>query len=472
MSQEQEVELGKALDRQIRATVRVYGGSTRLAGLTRRVGHRLAQKSERPDLPWKFRLLDDAAVNAFALPGGIVYITRGLVGHLNSEAELAAVLSHEIAHITALHGSIAIREQEREQRWGGEAGSDFDLSQVAGGRRELELLAHSRERELEADRLALRYLSRAGYPPEAMAGVISLLARLDVRSGKVPAWSRTHPAPRVRARELESRLESDGAPLPLDNEFVGALEGFVFGTDPRNGRLEGSKYRHGRTGFAVDLPPTWATTLVPPAAFAATADGAIQLAVAPRFFTAPTVQHVLSAFSTSERLVLYDQHEYTVGGLPVTRARFRSRDEPAIAGMFQLAQSSDGVITIIAVGPESNWAAHERAVVTTLNSQRLLSEADYVALQPATIAVVSAEQGQTLRTIAADPQELPILRRLNRVSADEVLEEGRLIKRVPAAIESVPPSTVDGADLGTGPSQRPTAAPFFSEVARSAVDRP
>ncbi|MGH1344843.1 MAG: M48 family metalloprotease [Nannocystales bacterium] len=472
VSEEQEVALGETLDREIRASVHVYGGSSRLTGLTRRIGHRLARQSERPELPWKFRLLDDPGVNAFALPGGIVYITRGLVTHLNSEAELAAVLSHEIAHVTALHGSIAIRDRERGWRWGGWANGELDLGQGAVDRDQLRLLAHSRERELEADRLALRYLRRAGYPPEAMAGVISLLSRLDVSAGRVPAWSRTHPSPRARAQALTPLLENDPDSLPWDNEYVRALEGSVFGSDPRNGWLENNEYRHGHAGFGVQLPVSWTKELVAPAVFAASADEKILLVAAPLFFSDPTVERVLAQFSNSRNLTLYDRHEYTVGGLPVTRARFRSSEEPVVSGIFQLAQSREGVITIMAVGLEADWAAHEVAVATVLNSQRLLSDADRVALQPGTISVVAATQGQTLRMIAVDPQELPILRRINRVTANEVLDEGRLIKRVPGALASAPParppasvtpapaSTASEPELKAGTSSAGTVPPF------------
>ena len=127
---------------------------------------------------------------------------------------------------------------------------------------ELRLLAHNRERELEADRLALRYLARAGYPPEAMASVVELLGRLEDSRSKIPPWSRTHPVPESRTKALETELDRELDVLPADDEFVARLEGFVVGIDPRNGNVDGNLYRHGRSGFAVELPSRWETELV------------------------------------------------------------------------------------------------------------------------------------------------------------------------------------------------------------------
>lgn len=255
-------------------------------------------------------------------------------------------------------------------------------------------------------------------------------------------------------------LGSDAAtPAQPDNEFVALLDGFVLGEDPRNGHLVGPLYRHGWTGFAVEFPDNWTVIKMPPGALATSPDGAIKFAATPNFFNTPTVQQALASMSASKRIVLYDRHNYTVGGLPVVRTRFRFDHDEPVVGVLQLAQSREGVITLIAAGLESDWPAHEYEVATALNSHRLLSETDNAALQPSTIHVIAATEGQTLRTIAQDPRELPMLRRLNRIRADDRLEEGRLIKRAPISVDAPPPAPLpDNVQGGAGQTPKEAEA--------------
>ena len=116
ISEQDEVELGRKNDAELMASMRAYADAPALTQTVERVGAAVAEASERPQLPWTFRVLDDPAVNAFALPGGFVYITRGLLAHLNSESELAAVLGHEAGHVTARHGAVQLRKRNVARR--------------------------------------------------------------------------------------------------------------------------------------------------------------------------------------------------------------------------------------------------------------------------------------------------------------------------------------------------------------------
>jgi len=260
---------------------------------------------------------------------------------------------------------------------------------------------------------------------------------------------------------VEAELGHEASLLPPDNEFVARLEGFVVGVDPRNGDLDGTLYRHGRSGFAVDPPPGWETELAGSMALAAPSEGDVVLIVAPTLFSEPTVDQVITTMASLDSIMLWEQHEYTVGGLPVVRGKFRTVEEPALLGVFQLVQGSEGVITLLAVGTQPDWGANGTSIVLALNSQRRLTEADTAALQPTRISLVAAEDGQTLREIASGPQELPMLRQINRVRANTVLEAGRLLKRVQVPAEFSAPAPVDSK------KEQPLADPFVPTAARS-----
>ena len=204
ISESEEVRLGRENDRAIVAQFGLYDDQE-LQDYVSRLGRRMAAQSERPDLDWTFRVLDDPLVNAFALPGGYIYITRGILAHFNSEAELASVLGHEIGHVTARHsvnqlskaqlaqlglGVGTIVAPEEMDRFGG-------LAQTGVG---LLFLKFGREDERQADDLGLRYLVRTGYDPRPMADVFVTLKRVGASSGggsNPPIGSRPTPTPKT-----------------------------------------------------------------------------------------------------------------------------------------------------------------------------------------------------------------------------------------------------------------------------------
>ena len=172
ISEEEEVQLGREADQEIVSTLGLYEDE-RWQNYVQELGERMALDSERPDLPWTFRVVDDPVVNAFALPGGYIYLTRGILAHFGSEAELAGVLGHEIGHVTARHSVQQISRAQLAQlglglgtlllpeleTWVGAAGVGLQLL----------LLSYSRDAEREADDLGLRYMADLNYDPTEMA---------------------------------------------------------------------------------------------------------------------------------------------------------------------------------------------------------------------------------------------------------------------------------------------------------------
>lgn len=216
LSRQQEIELGSQAAPQF---LKGYGGELPDAAVVRYVrslGHELAAKSERAHLPWEFHVVDSSEVNAFALPGGKVFVSRGLLARLDDEAQLAAVLGHEIGHVTAQH----IGQQVSRQMAVGAAATALGAvgeaqdrawlrvlgvgAQVGGA---VYLLHFSREQELEADALGMRYMTRLGYDPAGEVRVLRVLAALEKESGgRPPQILATHPAAKDRVRAAEGRI--------------------------------------------------------------------------------------------------------------------------------------------------------------------------------------------------------------------------------------------------------------------------
>lgn len=189
-----------------------------------RVGMWLALQSDRPELSWRFAVLDDADINAFAAPGGYIFITKGLLARVQNEAELAGVLAHEIAHVVANHHLVAIRKEAKLKLAGiamqvalEDRGTDTSqLEALAGGAKLVYARGLDRKDEHHADRLGVVLAARAGYDPYGLVAVLQTLERMNPQSGELGLLMKTHPAPsdriaqldRLMARQLDGLTES------------------------------------------------------------------------------------------------------------------------------------------------------------------------------------------------------------------------------------------------------------------------
>lgn len=276
MSEEKELEIGRKLDPEIRKQYGVYD-NPELQTYVQQVGERMAVLSHRPQLYFRFTVLDSAEVNAFALPGGYIYITRGLLAYLNSEAELAAVLGHELGHVTARH---AVRQYTRATaaNIGFTIGAIFvpelanqSVASLVSVLNTALLRGYGRQHELEADRLGSQYVALGGYDPHAMIDVLEVLknqeefeverARLEGREPRVyHGVFATHPSNDQRLQEVvikESAHLVKATPRVGREDFLALLNGMVFGDSVKQGVRHGSNFYHKDLGFAVSFPEGW-----------------------------------------------------------------------------------------------------------------------------------------------------------------------------------------------------------------------
>jgi predicted Zn-dependent protease len=294
LSEEQEIALGRQNDPQIRRQYGVYNDPA-LQAYVQRVGEQLAAHSHRPNLIYRFTVLDSSEVNAFALPGGYIYITRGILAYLNSEAELAAVLGHETGHVTARH---AVRQYTAATATG------FAVSILGGGQAGQQLLnilgnallsGYGRDHELQADHLGAEYIARAGYDPEAMIGVMSVLKNQEEAEKKRAAVEgrqpqiyhgvfASHPSADQRLQEVvaDARKFKTGTTVRTGrDEYLNRLDRLVFGDSASEGIRHGSNFYHRNLDFAVNFPSGWRIENTPKAvhAYAPGKDAMMQLIV-------------------------------------------------------------------------------------------------------------------------------------------------------------------------------------------------
>jgi len=253
-----------------------FGGAyddPRLAGYVTKIGLELAKQTEYQQYPYHFTILNTQIVNAFALPGGYVYITRGLLALASSEAELAGVLSHELAHVTARHGAER-HTAEQVAQWGlllgavglRAAGLPSDLMQIGQTVALAAIKGYSREHEFEADTLGIRYMSRAGYSANAMASFLGSLREhskveaqiLGLPPGQVDEFNimSTHPRTVERVRQAQQAASQGGGTGRLAaDEYLNKIDGMMFGDDPKQGVVRGRKFIHPGLRFEFEAPP-------------------------------------------------------------------------------------------------------------------------------------------------------------------------------------------------------------------------
>ena len=289
LSEDWELSAGKEYHQQILKQYSVYPDEE-LQRYLDDIGQRLAKTSHRPDLPFTFTLLDSPEVNAFALPGGYVYITRGIMAYMTEEAHLAGVIGHEIGHITALHG--AQRAAHRQLAGIATIGAAIltgnadvaQLSQMLGGAL---MSGYGRNQELESDRLGAEYIAKNDYDVNDMIGVIGILkdqeqfaAAKAQREGRpVQAYHglfSTHPKNDKRLREVikaAEKFQNPNATKDDGGRFLRLTDGMSFGESEEQGITRGNKFYHKSLDLYVEFPQGWRIQNLPTMLNAISPDG-------------------------------------------------------------------------------------------------------------------------------------------------------------------------------------------------------
>jgi predicted Zn-dependent protease len=419
LSEAEELAIGQQQDVEIRREMGVYD-DPELQRYVNDLGQELARNSHRPNLPWSFTIVDSPAINAFALPGGYVYVTRGLLAYLDDESELAGVLGHEIGHVTARHAAQAYTRQAQASL-GLTILSIFipstapytDLGATGLG---VLFLRNGREAELEADRLGVEYGSGAGYDPAGVPRFLATLARVNAMSERgVPNWLSTHPDPGSRVTKAEpvaGKFVSANAKKINHDQYLEHIRGLVFGDNPKDGVVRGTEFLHPLLRIGVKFPDGWELTNTPDAVMA----------------QEPGTQHfmVLQEVEATLRQGYGGQAARSIGDVAVEAMRKagyavvdgtmqKINGHDAHVGLYRGTAKGAGKVMMraahIAIGrqlyvvagfaPEAEFSLVDRDILPSLQTFRQLSMQEASNVRPNRVDFYVVRQGDSWQSIAA-----------------------------------------------------------------------
>lgn len=434
--------MGQQGAEQVRAQMGLYKND-RLQDYVSRIGMALAAKSENPNLPWSFQVVDDPAVNAFALPGGPIFVTRGILGYFNSEAEMAAVLGHEIGHVTARHSAEQLSRAQVAQLGLG-VGSIFvpevaQFGDLIGASLGLAFLKFGRDDERQADRLGLRYMSSVQYDPHEMVDVFVMLGRVSEAAGgsSVPNWLSTHPAPedrRDRINELIAQLPPSAAQGQVDRDrYLQAIDGIVFGENPRNGFFRGSTFLHPELEFVIQLPAGWQTQNLAQVVMAGSPDqdAIMQLTLA----EGDSPDAAAQQFFAQEGIRTGDRSSNAVNGLQARWGYFAvtTQDGQEIRGLATFIAYGGNVYQLLGYTVAARIGSYDPVFRDSFSSFDRLTDPEALNVQPKRIEIVELDRAMTLQTFGQrypSTVDVKILALINGVDEGETLAAGRKVKRV------------------------------------------
>jgi predicted Zn-dependent protease len=436
VSESQEKQMGQQADQEVSATIGLYEDAE-LQAYVRRIGDEMAARSERPSLPWTFRLVDDPAVNAFALPGGYVYVTRGLMSHLTSEAELAAVMGHEIGHITARH-TVSMISKAQLANIGLAVGMILrpelqSLGGVAQAGMSLLFLKYGRDAERQADDLGLRYVTRVGYDPRPMMDVFTTLERVSAAEskGRVPGWLSTHPDPGDRRTRIGREIAAlEGRPGTRGGDrgaYLRRIDGMEFGEDPREGFFEGSVFYHPGMRFQFAFPRGWKTTNQK-AVVGATSpneDAVVVITLARR--DSPEVAS--REFFSQGGIQQGSAWRGDIHGLPAVAHSFAAQTQQGVVirGLAAFVSHQDRVFQLLGYTSSARWPRYSDLLNETLNSFERLTDRRRLDVEPRKIAIVDLPRSMSLREFAErHPSTVPLetLAIINETTVDGTVGPG------------------------------------------------
>lgn len=429
-----------------------FGGEYRgdEAAYVKQLGERMASAADLPG-QCTFTLVNSDVVNAFAVPGCYIYITRGLLGIVNSEAELAAVLGHEVGHIVGRHA----QRQQRRSLWrslgviavGMLTGSE-GLTRIAGAAAGLFTLRYSRKQEYQADDLGLAYLRKAGLDPYEAADMLETLGRNEQHQARtrgkdearsIPEWARTHPlsgnrAGRARDAAAAMGLKDDALPENRD-PYLAAVDGLLFGDDPEQGFVTGRSFAHPVMRIAFAAPPGFSLTNSPQAILIEGPDGMRGQFAGGRLPSGGLPAYskaVLGQLLQGAQVEIVASRPARVNGLDalVTEARVASGGQQVALTMAAYA-AGPGAYHFVMLSEAGKPLPP--ALEEMFASFRLLTADEARGLRSRVIDVVRVQPGDTARSLArrmASNHPLDDFLMLNGLEADAALRPGDPVKLV------------------------------------------
>ncbi|WP_242919183.1 M48 family metalloprotease [Pontibacter liquoris] len=454
MSEEQEVALGQQTDPAVVAQFGEYN-SPKLQAFIQEKGQAMAAVSHRSNLKYNFKIVDSPVINAFAVPGGYVYFTRGIMAYFNNEAQFAGVLGHEIGHIAARHSA-----QQQSKATLAQVGliagmvlapnvaSQFGdaASQGLG----LLFLKFGRDDEREADKLGVEYSSKIGYDAAEMADFFLTLQREQEASGAeaIPDFLSSHPNSADRyeavskmATEWKQKLSLTHAEVDR-NDYLKLIDGIVFGEDPRQGFVENQVFYHPELKFKFPIPNGWKYMNSPQQFQMVPPDGkaAMSLSLVPGETLEAAAQQMLQQY----QLQALESKNVTVNGLPALAIvadqkpqqdqQQQQQQQQVLRTLTYLIKYGGNIYSLMGISTSDNFDTYFQQFSGTMQNFSQLTDPDKLNRQPEQVRIKTAAQSASLGLVLQnfkvpqDKQEEMAI--LNGMQLTDRIEKGTLIKVV------------------------------------------
>ncbi len=452
MTEAQEIALGAQYDPSVVSTFGVYDSPELLQFITSK-GNEIAKVSHRPNLEFHYKILDSPVINAFAVPGGYVYFTRGILAQFNNEAELVGVLGHEIGHVTARH---SVSQQSKQQIGnillaGGMilAPEEFrPFAEYAMQGMQLLFLKFSRDNESESDRLGVEYSSKIGYDAHKMADFFNVLNKMQMKSDHagIPTFMSTHPDPEDRFVKVNEKTKIWQDSLKQNNWKVNAdsylkmVDGIVYGEDPRQGFLEENTFYHPALKFKYPVPSGWDFVNSPMQVQMAAKDGKAMMV----FLMAQqkTLDKAAQAALKQLNLEVLDRQHTTVNGFPalVTVSQQVTQNQQTgqpqtIKVLSYLIQQENNIYVFHGVAAGADFNSYFKTFESTMSNFNRLTDPSKLNVQPdrikiRTINSASVSLAEALKYYKVPESRLSEFALLNNMELDHVLKRGDMIKTI------------------------------------------
>lgn len=442
LSTKQEIAMGQESDPEIVAFFGLYEDAA-LQKFISEKGHEMAAISHRPELPYEFKVVDSPVVNAFAVPGGFVYFTRGIMVHFNNEAEFAGVLGHEIGHITARHSA---RQYSRSvlAQVGLIAGMVIapELAQFSGAAQQglgLLFLKYGRNAERQSDELGVEYSTKIGYDADEMAGFFNTLDRMGEKSGadQVPGFLSTHPDPQDRLEEVR-RLAAEwqqkagvSATQVNRNQYLRRIDGMVYGEDPKQGFVERNNFYHPVLAFQFPVPAQWAIENMPQQVQMAAPDGKalMVMSLAPE----ESLQAAARGILERHQLKQVESRELNVNGLPaIALVADQEQGKQNLRTLSYLISYNNLIYSFIGASARNDFNTYAPVFTNTMSNFSQLTDQEKLNRKPEKIDIQTVQQNatlaQALRSFGVPSDRQEELAVLNGMELSDRVEQGMLIK--------------------------------------------
>ncbi|GGG04351.1 M48 family metalloprotease [Pontibacter amylolyticus] len=449
MSESQEIALGKEADPQIVAEFGLYE-DPKLQSFIKEKGQQMAKVSHRSNLNYEFKIVDSPVINAFAVPGGYVYFTRGIMAHFNNEAQFAGVLGHEIGHITARHS--AQQQSKSILAQGGlllgmilsptVAQYGQEVSQGLG----LLMLKYSRDAERESDKLGVEYSTKIGYDASEMADFFTTLQRKQEEGGQaIPSLLSSHPDPGDRYNtvhqlaDAEQKKQNLTDPKVGRNSYLKMIDGIVYGEDPKQGFVENQVFYHPVLKFQFSIPTNWGYQNSPQQVQMGPKDGSavMALTLAPGASLQEAAQQQLQNYG----LQPVESKQVTVNGLPAIAVvadpqpqQQQQQQQQPLRTLTYFIQHGENIYSLMGITTAQNFNNYFQVFSGSMQSFKVLSDPEKLNRKPERISIVTVPKATTLAG-ALRSHNMPDARHnelavLNGMQLSDQLPAGTLIKVV------------------------------------------